>query len=672
MAGKCCSCNGISARCIRCRCAKSGRPCLSCSPLQSGQCQNGLGIRQGKNTGSRVFSRSAMLRLPCSSYDDGDVAVGNKTTGTDELNGIDLTKKDEVLTDNEEDEETAEKSVSRGRKLELLEKENSPSMDLVDVGHLMDEAYGAQLEGNGGLDSLDEWGLRWRTMVGLQNRLYIIPGGAVGRRYVGVLSDEVKHTAIGNYPSDRLVVFSAVMLQRDKMIRKVRDIRKLLVRRLDMWERDEFDGLVQEATRCNRSMKMKRKSDNSEDHVVKVFTRLMLQGKVRPAVRWLTDKVGGVLDPNGTIIEKGTDSGKRVLDVLRQKHPDSTIPSKSALCEVTGSKLPLIEDVAVNGGHVLRVARMIQGGAGPGGCDSTHWQDTLMRFGAHSERLRDSVASLINRLANSIVSWQEMRALMANRLIALDKCPGVRPVGIGEALRRILGKVMVMVTRYEVEEVAGVSQLCAGVKGGIEGAIHAMTDMFEGNKMEGWGVLLVDAKNAFNSLNRIAVLWNARIMWPRCSKFIFNTYRGWALLVVADGKSIVFSREGVTQGDPLSMFLYAVGTLPLIRKLNSSEVTQVWYADDASATGMLNDLKSWFEQLVDCGPSYGYFPEPAKSYLIVDERYGCAATELFEEYGVKVVQSRRMLGGIIGDNDGKKEFFNDLVKQWKYKLKTLT
>ena len=59
--------------------------------------------------------------------------------------------------------------------------------------------------------------------------------------------------------------------------------------------------------------------------------------------------------------------------------------------------------------------------------------------------------------------------------------------------------------------------------------------------------------------------------------------------------TLLYSKEGLTQGDPLSIFMYAVGTLPLIRSLhNPTHWTQLWYADDASAGGSLSDLHDWF------------------------------------------------------------------------------
>ena len=100
--------------------------------------------------------------------------------------------------------------------------------------------------------------------------------------------------------------------------------------------------------------------------------------------------------------------------------------------------------VAVTATHVEKVARQIKGGAGPGGTLATHWQDFLLRYGAHSERLRDAIAELARQLANTMVEWNDICALMASRLLALDKCPGVWPIGVGEVLRRILGKVMAL------------------------------------------------------------------------------------------------------------------------------------------------------------------------------------------------------------------------------------
>ena len=67
----------------------------------------------------------------------------------------------------------------------------------------------------------------------------------------------------------------------------------------------------------------------------------------------------------------------------------------------------------------------------------------------------------------------------------------------------------------------------------LNGAVHAMSDIYDANvdSIDCWGVLLVDASNAFNSI-RIAVLLYACGLWPRCSRFLLNTYHGWSVLVL--------------------------------------------------------------------------------------------------------------------------------------------
>lgn len=123
---------------------------------------------------------------------------------------------------------------------------------------------------------------------------------------------------------------------------------------------------------------------------------------------------------------------------------------------------------------------------------------------------------------------------------------------------------------------------------------------------------------SFNwALNRTMALWQARLHWPRCARFLYNTYKGHAELVIQGGEERLYSREGVTQGDPLSMLMYALATMPLITSLQDPDLTQCWYADDSSAQGTFNKLREWWDKMNIKGPDHGYFPQGQKSYLVV-------------------------------------------------------
>ena len=138
--------------------------------------------------------------------------------------------------------------------------------------------------------------------------------------------------------------------------------------------------------------------------------------------------------------------------------------------------------------------------------------------------------------------------------------PGVRPIGVGEVLRRVIGKAMLEVTTDDIRKVVGTLQLCAGQISGCEAGIHAMRNLWTESNTE--AILLVDASNDFNSLSREAAMRNAMILCPSLARVLINTYRDDSPLFI--DHEVIYSQEGTTQGDPLAMHMYAIGTLPLI------------------------------------------------------------------------------------------------------------
>ena len=105
--------------------------------------------------------------------------------------------------------------------------------------------------------------------------------------------------------------------------------------------------------------------------------------------------------------------------------------------------------------------------------------------------------------------------------------------------------------------------LCAGLKAGINGAVQGVQSIWdEKSTTKDWLLLLVDAKNAFNNINRFRMMWTIRHLWPSGARFLFNFYCHWSLLVLRNGNgvdSFLHSSKGVMQGEPLAMILYGIG-----------------------------------------------------------------------------------------------------------------
>ena len=275
----------------------------------------------------------------------------------------------------------------------------------------------------------------------------------------------------------------------------------------------------------------------------------------------------------------------------------------------------------------------ITGSAGPSGIDAHGWKRLCTPFKGGSSELCHSLALVARRICTAYVDPKSISPLLACRLIALDKNPGVRPIGIGDTARRIIAKAVLSVVKPDIQEASGCLQMCGGQIAGIEAAVHAVRTAFESNDTE--TVLLVDATNA---LNRQSALHNIRTLCQPLATVLINTYRAPTELFV-DGDTIL-SQEGTTQGDPLAMPMYALATIPIIKKLKSYS-KQIWYADDAAAMGKLADLRAWWNHLTREGPDFGYYPSPSKTWLVTKEGCQAAGLSTFAGTGVNVTSDGR-------------------------------
>ena len=209
---------------------------------------------------------------------------------------------------------------------------------------------------------------------------------------------------------------------------------------------------------------------------------------------------------------------------------------------------------------------------------------------------------------------------MACRLIPLNKNPGLRPIGVGEVLRRIIGKSVASILKSDVKQAVGSLQVCAGQDAGCVKSLHRIFDQDESE-----AVLLIDASNAFNSVNRNVFLHNVKVICPSISKFVENCYQAPSRLFVVDGVELL-SAEGTTQGDPIAMMIYAITIIPLILRTvealsnsNTKDTKAAGYADDFFGAGTIKGLRQIWTFIESEGPKYGYFQEATKSWLIVKE-----------------------------------------------------
>ena len=124
-------------------------------------------------------------------------------------------------------------------------------------------------------------------------------------------------------------------------------------------------------------------------------------------------------------------------------------------------------------------------------------------------------------------------------------------------------------------------QLGVALPRGAEIGVHTLRQYITSKHETDKVILKIDYKNAFNSIRRDKVLEKVKQYVPSIYPMVWQAYSKPSKLFFND--EVLFSQEGVQQGDPLGPFLFSLGIMDLM-KACSSEVN-LWYLDDGTLGG---------------------------------------------------------------------------------------
>ena len=135
-------------------------------------------------------------------------------------------------------------------------------------------------------------------------------------------------------------------------------------------------------------------------------------------------------------------SGDSVFDVLRSKHPPAQglVKETLSLPEVIPPPPNHVIYERIDTDLICHAAKNTNGAAGPSSLDAHGWRRICCTFKEASDELCHSLALLARRLCTQFIHPSALAQMLACRLIALDKNPGVRPIGVCEVDRRIISK----------------------------------------------------------------------------------------------------------------------------------------------------------------------------------------------------------------------------------------
>ena len=140
---------------------------------------------------------------------------------------------------------------------------------------------------------------------------YVCYTGKTGKLFLKDLATLFEYFNSGSslqpYALKLIMIFGPLLLQKPSKTSKSKDHCICLSKRLLLWQKGDLCSLLREGRAIQKRLTSSKKRDVDP---IKIFTRLMLQGKVSAALKWVNSNKHGLLEPTSEVIQQ-----------LLQKHP---------------------------------------------------------------------------------------------------------------------------------------------------------------------------------------------------------------------------------------------------------------------------------------------------------------------------------------------------------------
>ncbi len=157
---------------------------------------------------------------------------------------------------------------------------------------------------------------------------------------------------------------------------------------MTLWIGGQYNALVQDIIgEAMRGVGSGRDTANKE-LIARKYNHMVLDGKLRAAVRFATARDGGgVLLPQDAC----TKTGQPVIEVLQLQHPDTRIPNlgdPDCIAFEQYDEVPTALPMDCTSEDLEALALRMNGSAGPSSFNAVMMRNCLLRYGRASSKLR--------------------------------------------------------------------------------------------------------------------------------------------------------------------------------------------------------------------------------------------------------------------------------------------